>query len=384
VQPGVSVSTTRITSVEALHLRLSRVEEKADGTQEVLLVRVVTDTGLVGHGEAVSNSTVARSIIEAPRSAPFRHGLAVTLTGADPLDPEARWLDMYNATRWYGRRGAAIHAMAAVDTALWDIVGQSRSLACHAVWGTRRRRFPAYASVLFPDTIAEGAALAASLVERGFKALKFGWGRFGYDRDWDCRMLGEIRAAIGSDIDLMVDVGRIWRAEEAVARAPELFECFSILWLEEPLHEDDIQGYGILATSLRDGYPGARVAAGETEERESDFVSLLDKGVRVIQPDVGRAGGLSLCRRLSTIAHSRGAWCLPHCFGTGVNLAASAQWMAAAEAAPFMEYPFTHSPLRNELVAGIPRMVDGMVEVGDGPGLGITLDPTVIARYRVD
>ena len=377
------MSTTRIASVEALHLRLGRIEDKADGTQEVLLVRVTTDTGLVGHGEAVSNSTVARSIVETPRSAPFRHGLAVTLTGADPLDPEARWLDMYNATRWYGRRGAVIHAMAAVDTALWDIVGQSQSLACHALWGTRRHQFPAYASVLFPDTAAEGAALAASLAERGFKAVKFGWGRFGRDREWDCRMLAEIRTAIGPGIELMIDAGRIWSADEAITRAPELFERFAILWLEEPLHEDDVEGYSRLATLLRARCPHARVAAGETEEREIDFAGLLDRGVRVIQPDVGRAGGLSLCRRLSTLAHGRGAWCLPHCFGTGVNLAASAQWMAAAEAAPFMEYPFTHSPLRNELVTGIPQMVDGMVEVGDAPGLGITIDPAVVTRYRV-
>ncbi len=374
------MSAMRIASVEALHLRLGRVENKADGTQEVLLVRITTETGLVGHGEAVSNATVARAIVEAPRSAPFRHGLGVTLVGADPLEPEARWLDMYNATRWYGRRGAAIHAIAAADTALWDIVGQSRSLACHAVWGTRRRRVPAYASVLFPDSAAEGAALAASLAGRGFKAIKFGWNRFGRDRDWDCAMLAAIRDAIGPDVGLAVDAGRVWRADEAIARAPELFDRFSILWLEEPLHEDDLDGYGQLTRSLGAG----RIATGETEERESDFAALLDRGVRVIQPDVGRAGGLTVCRRLSTLAHSRpGAWCLPHCFGTGVNLAASAQWMAAAEEAPFMEYPFTPSPLRNELVLGMPQMVDGMVEIGDAPGLGITLDPDVIARFRV-
>jgi L-alanine-DL-glutamate epimerase-like enolase superfamily enzyme len=373
----------RIASVEALHLRLGRIEDRADGTQEVLLARVITDTGLVGHGEAVSNATVARSIVEAPRSAPFRHGLGITLVGADPLDPEARWLDMYNATRWYGRRGAAIHAMAAVDTALWDILGQSRSLTCHALWGSRRRRIPAYASVLFPDSAAEGATLAASLAERGFKAVKFGWGKFGRDRDWDCRMLGEIRAAIGTGVDLMVDAGRVWRVDQAVERAPELFERFAILWLEEPLHEDDLEGYGRLAYSLRDLSPEARIAAGETEEREGDFVALLSRGVRVIQPDIGRAGGPTVCRRLSALAHRQAAWCLPHCFGTGVNLAASAQWMAAAEEAHFMEYPVTRSPLRNELVAGIPEMVDGMVEVGDAPGLGVTLDPAVIERYRV-
>ena len=154
-----------VAEIEALHMRLGRVEEKADGTQEVLLVRVTTDTGLVGHGEAVSNATVARSIVTAPRSAPFRHGLAVSLIGTDALQPEARWVDMYNSSRWYGRRGAAIHAMAAVDTALWDILGQSRGLACHALWGTRRQRIPAYASVLFPDTPDEGGWLAEMIVD---------------------------------------------------------------------------------------------------------------------------------------------------------------------------------------------------------------------------
>ena len=377
------MSRTRIDSVEALHLRLPRIEDKADGTQEVLLVRITTDSGLVGHGEAVSNATVARSIVEAPRSAPFRHGLAVALMGSDPLDPEARWRDMYHATRWYGRRGAAIHAMAAADTALWDILGQSRGEACHALFGTARRRIPAYASVLFPDTPAEAAALAASLAARGFKAIKLGWGRFGRDRDWDCRVLGEVRAAVGEGVELMVDAGRVWDAETAIARAPELFERFALLWLEEPLHEDDLQGYGRLARALARSLPAARIAAGETEERESDFAALLAQGVRAIQPDVGRAGGLSLCRRLSSLAHRAGAWCLPHCFGSGVNLAASAQWMAAAEAAPFMEYPVTPSPLRNDLVAGIPAMIDGMVEVGDAPGLGIHLDPATIARFRV-
>jgi L-alanine-DL-glutamate epimerase-like enolase superfamily enzyme len=377
------MSATRIAGVEALHMRLGRVEEKADGTQEVLLVRVTTEGGLIGHGEAVSNATVARAIVEAPRSAPFRHGLAVSLIGKDALLPEARWQDMYNATRWYGRRGVAIHAMAAVDTALWDIVGQNRGLACHALWGTRRRRIPAYASVLFPETPGEAARLAESLVARGFRAIKFGWGRFGRDRAWDLEVLAEIRAALGDTIALMVDAGRIWSAEEAMARAPELFERFALLWLEEPLHEDDLEGYGRLAQHLAGTHAAARIATGETEERESDFADLLARGVRVIQPDVGRAGGLSLCRRLSTLAHRHGAWCVPHSFGTGVNLAASAQWMASAEEAPFMEYPVTPSPLRNELVTGLPQMVDGMVEVTDAPGLGIRLDPAVIERYRV-
>jgi len=368
----------KITAIEALHLRLPQVERKADGTQEVLVVRVATDGGLIGHGEAVSNSTVARAIVTAPLSAPFRHGLAAALAGSDPLQPEQRWADMYQASRWYGRRGAAIHAMAAIDTALWDIVGQHEGRACHAVWGTRRQRIRAYASVLFLETAGDTARLAASLVERGFSAVKLGWGRFGQDRDWDCAVLSEVRSAIGDRIDLMVDAGRVWTAEQALARASELFERFDILWLEEPLHEDDLEGYGRLSRAV-----GGRIATGETEERESDFRDLADRGVRVIQPDVGRAGGLTVCRRLSTLAHQRGIWCLPHSFGTGVNLAASAQWMASAEEAPFMEYPVTRSPLRNDLVLGLPEMVGGEVVVGDRPGLGIALDQATVDRFRV-
>jgi len=377
-QPASHGWPLKIAGIEALHLRIPQVELKADGTQEVLLVRVATDDGIVGHGEAVSNAAVARAIVEAPRSMPFRHGLAAALTGADPLDPEARWHDMYEATRWYGRRGAAIHAMAAVDTALWDIVGQHHRRPCHALWGTRRRRVRAYASLLFAGEPEASAAAAAALVERGFTAIKFGWGRFGRDRDWDIRSLAAIRAAIGGGIDLMVDAGRIWTAAEAIRRAPELFERFALRWLEEPLHEDDLDGYAALAAAM----PGW-IAAGETEERAADFLGLLARGVKVIQPDIGRAGGPTVCRGLSTAAAARSAWCVPHCFGTGVNLAASAHWMASAESAPMMEFPLTDSPLRNALVTGVPTLEDGDVVIGDAPGLGIALDPQVLARYRV-
>ena len=82
-----------------------------------------------------------------------------------------------------------------------------------------------------------------------------------------------------------------------------------------------------------------------------------------------------------------GAWLepprVPHCFGTGVNLAASVQWMAASEEAPFNEYPLTESPLRNDLVIGLPRLVDGWAEVSEAPGLGIALDEAVARRFRV-
>ncbi len=368
----------KIAAVEALHMRAPKVELKADGTQEVLVVRVVTDSGLIGHGEAVSNAMVAKAIVEAPMSAPFRHGLGAVLVGQDPRDPEARWHEMFEATRWYGRRGVVMHAIAAVDTALWDIAGQAASRPCHALWGTRRSRIRAYASVLFPDTPQEAARLAERCLAAGFTAIKFGWGAFGRDESWDRQTLGEIRRAVGEDVALMVDAGRCWTAEEALQRAPRLFAEFGLLWLEEPLNEDDIEGYRRLAGAV-DG----RIAAGETEETEAFFERLIEAGVRVIQPDVGRCGGLTIARRLASRAHRSNLWCVPHCFGTGVNLAASVQWMAASEEAPFNEYPLTESPLRNDLVIGLPRLADGWVEVSEAPGLGIALDEAVARRFRV-
>jgi L-alanine-DL-glutamate epimerase-like enolase superfamily enzyme len=370
----------KIAKVEPLQLNLASVKEKAQSPQEALIVRVVTDTGLAGHGEAASNASVVRAIVEAPRADHFRHGLASILIGADPLDPEARWKDMYDGTRWYGRRGAVIHAMSAVDTALWDIVGQANGQPCHALWGTRRDRIRAYASLYFPDTAMLAAERAEDLAARGFTAIKFAWGRFGRDREWDLAALGAIRGAVGDKVALMVDAGRVWQQREAQKRVPELFERFGLTFLEEPLHEDDTDGYEALCASL-DGR--GRIAAGETEEIERSFVALLDRGVTVLQPDIGRAGGPSICRRLSSLAHARGSWCIAHSFGTGVQISASTHWMASAPEAPMTEYPITESPLRNDLVCGMPQLIDGFVTAPTRPGLGITLDGDTVARFRV-
>ncbi|UCH24467.1 MAG: mandelate racemase/muconate lactonizing enzyme family protein [Trueperaceae bacterium] len=367
----------RITAVEALHLRLPVVREVADGTQEVLIVRVRTDEGLVGFGEVVSSSYVAKAVITAPKSAPRRHGLAAVLVGTDPLEPEARWQEMYEASRVYGRRGVAIHAMSGIDQALWDIVGKASGKSVSDVWGRMRDRVRAYASVLFPQTPEQAAAETLLLIDKGASAIKFGWGPFGVDRELDMKLVGAIRKAAGDDIEIMVDAGRIWDVETAAERARELFERFGITWLEDPLHNEAPEGYRTLCSEV-----SGRIATGELDDAFEMYEALIDSGVRVVQPDVGRAGGLTVCRQVSDLAYQKGVWAVPHCFGTGINLAASLQWMGSAPDAPFIEYPFTESPLRNELVPGLPVLEDGWVRIPDGPGLGVGLDEAVVERFR--
>src|SRR5262245_36682703 len=172
----------KITDVEAIHLRLHEVEEIADGTQDVLVVKIHTDAGLVGVGEVTSQSYVCKAIFEAPKSAERRHGLAYLLTGQDPLDVEALWKRLYYHTNRYGRRGAAIHAMSGADIALWDLRGKILGKPIfELLGGTHRKTVRAYASYLFGETPAETADLAKKAVDLGLTAVKFGWGPFGKD-----------------------------------------------------------------------------------------------------------------------------------------------------------------------------------------------------------
>src|SRR5438552_3048415 len=155
-----------ITDVEAIHLRLPEVAEIADGTQDVLVVKIHTDAGLVGVGEVTSQSYVCKAIFEAPRSAERRHGLAQILRGQDPLDVEGLWKRMYYHTNRYGRRGAAVHAISGADIALWDLRGKvlDRPVS-ELLGGTLRREIRAYASYLFGSEPSQTAELASQAVD---------------------------------------------------------------------------------------------------------------------------------------------------------------------------------------------------------------------------
>src|ERR1700681_3580022 len=161
-----------ITDVEALHLRLPCIEEIADGTQDVLVIRIHTDTGLVGIGEVSSQSYVCKAIFEAPRSAERRHGLAYLLRGQDPLNVDSLWQRLYHHTNRYGRRGAVIHAISGSDLALWDLCGKAVGNPLYVLLGNERNScIRAYASYLFGSTPTETAELARQAVDLGLTAM---------------------------------------------------------------------------------------------------------------------------------------------------------------------------------------------------------------------
>src|SRR6059058_1892385 len=115
----------KITRVEAIHLRLPAVNERCDGSQETLVVRVHTDAGLVGVGEVDSSALVARAIIEAPLSHKLCRGLAECVVGEDPFEIDRLVHKMYEGSIFFGRQGAAFQAMSGIEIALWDLAGKA-------------------------------------------------------------------------------------------------------------------------------------------------------------------------------------------------------------------------------------------------------------------
>jgi L-rhamnonate dehydratase len=153
-----------------------------------------------------------------------------------------------------------------------------------------------------------------------------------------------------------------------------------LYWLEEPLAPDDYDGYRRLSDAA-----GTRIAAGEADATIRPFRELVERGhVDVLQPDLARCGGFTVARQIGALARERGIEIVPHCFSTGVLVAASLHYVASLDRPTYSEYSVAGSPLVSELLAEAFVLHDGRLAVPTGPGLGIELDDDVVARMRVD
>lgn len=369
----------KITRVEPIHLRLPDVNERCDGSQETLVVKVHTDGGIVGLGEVDSSSLVAKAIIEAPLSHKICRGLAECVLGQDPFEIDRLINRMYEGSIYFGRQGAAIQAMSGIEIALWDIMGKATDRPVYQLLGGGfRKQFRAYASILFGDTPAETARLGRELVAQGYRAVKFGWGPMGQSEESDIAHVRAARQSLGNEVELMVDAGLCWDTATAIRRAKQ-FEPYNLTWLEEPLHPDNLDGYARLSAQ------GAmRIAAGEEICDIQEFRRMMDiGGIDVVQVDVTRVGGLARSKRIGWDSVERHRLCVNHSYKTGVNIAASLHFVAALPNSHYFEYCVEQGALRQTLTQQRFPVVDGDIRVPEEPGLGVELDETVVAQYRV-
>src|SRR6266480_5079411 len=201
----------KITGVEAIHLRLPVVNERCDGSQDTLVVKVHTDAGITGVGEVDSSPSVAKAIVNAPISHKISRGLAECVLGQDPFEIDRLIHRMYEGTIFFGRQGAVIQAISGVEIALWDIVGKATKRPVYELLGGGfRKKFRAYASILFGDTPAETEATAGKLAGQGYRAVKFGWGPMGQSEESDIAHVEAARIGLGRGLELMVDAGLCW------------------------------------------------------------------------------------------------------------------------------------------------------------------------------
>ncbi len=368
----------KITNVEALYLRLPEIQARTDSSQDALIVRVTTDSGIVGWGEVDSCPHVIKAIIEAPVSHTLVTGLRSLLIGEDPLETERLWHKMHQGTLYYGREGAVIHAMAGIDLALWDIKGKALEQPVYKLLGGGfRHELRVYASNMFQFTAQATADRARAAVDRGYTAVKFGWEPFGRDPQQDCEYLDAIRDAVGEKVDIMLDVGLVWDAKTTLQRA-RLFEPYNLYWIEEPLQPGDLIGYAKVAEGT-----DTRIAAGEEDCTVAGFTRLMDIGkIDVAQVDLTRCG-LTQAMKIAALADQRGIPVINHNFTTDINVAASLHFLASVPNAFIMEYCVEPSEISRSLAKNPIPVIDGHASVPQEPGLGVEPNEAIIEKYLV-
>lgn len=368
----------KITQIVCQILRANSITAKTASCQDAVLVRVRTDTGLEGVGEADSSPEVVKAIIDAPFSHNIACGLRELLIGENPLEIDRLWQKMYKGTVYFGRTSVTISAMAAIDMALWDLMGKHYKEPIHRLLGgARHRKIKAYASILFGKDGKHTADIGRRWREYGYQAVKFGWEPMGQSEALDVELVRGAREGVGPDGTVLIDAGLVWDARTALRRAHQFAE-FNIGWLEEPLRQNDVEGYAW----LRDRSP-VPIAAGEGECGRDSFRPLIDKqALDVYQVDISR-NGFTDAAYVRNRVEEIGARLCNHCYTSPLTVAASIHWLSTCRDAFIFEDCVEDLPLRHELTHEKMQAVNGVIEVPDGPGLGVTLNEDFVKSALV-
>lgn len=354
---------------------LGRAAEGPWGPPYGFVVKVTTSDGITGYGESDTMPSIARMAIEAPFLNPLVTGLRALLFGTSATPADA-WRLMRHAVVQYGRDGVVLHAMAAIDIALWDIAGKRAGKPVSAlIGGAKRERLRCYGTHPLGETLAETAANARRVVELGFGALKFGWHPLGPDAKRDEAIVRTLRGAAGPDVDLMIDAGMAWDVTAAIDRA-ERFRPYGLFWLEEPLAAYDIEGYAQLRKAA-----DIPIAAGEMAASAAELSRLASGGcVDILQIDVSRTG-LTQALDIAATAAKHGIPIINHTYSYILNAAASAHLMAVASDVSLFECQTTGNEIREALNAGQLTPREGWITVPASPGLGVEIDDAALAYF---
>jgi len=336
---------------------------KVWSTLDILFVRVETDEGIIGWGEAFGHTVcpVTKIALETM--------VAPLFIGRDPSDIAPLMHEAAQKIHIFGRNGSLQYALSGIDIALWDIAGKRAGLPLYQLLGgSARSELPAYASLLRygePKIVAENTARAAA---EGYRWIK----------------LHEIAAAptlaarreVGDGVALMLDTNCPWTVEEALEMVEELRPA-NLFWLEEPVWPPE--DHAGLARVRRAGIP---IAAGENAAGLHDFGHQFEAGaLDIAQPSVTKIGGVTAMRKIIALAEAASVRLVPHCAYFGPGFLASIHIVASLPRETPLERLYL--ALEASPLAPYTEAKGGKIAVPQGPGLGCDPDLALIERYRV-
>ncbi len=386
----------KIRSVEASWLHVPIPEARQHRSDlgvashfDVTLVRVETEDGPIGHGEA--KASVGSQGNNAAVAALINDELGPAIIGEDARAIRRLWETGYNGARTHhalsrgrsfpvlSRRGFHISAIGAIDMALWDILGRSMGQPVHRLLGGKcRDSLPAYASGGWAPADKIGEQLEGYTQQGGFRAVKMRVGAGDGDLMTSVRRVEAARKHLGEEIDIMADAHGTYSVREAIRFARAVEAC-RLAWFEEPVTADNKRGYGEVRAAT-----AVPISAGESEFTRHDFQELIDHAaVDIFQPDLAICGGITEAQRIAALAETHQIAIAAHLWGGALNFSAGLQMMAVSPASIIVEYSLGANPMLHDLVEERFPVVDGMVEIPDRPGLGVTINEDFVARHRV-
>ena len=334
-------------------------------TADSLIVSVTTDTGVVGWGE-----TFGFTAIPAVKAA-IDTILAPECIGRDATQLGKLSLDLQKKFHVFGRSGAFIYGLSAIDIALWDIAGKVAGKPVYQLLGgseaTALRSYASLTRYAKPALVGENVARALG---SGFRHLKL------HEIDVDC--VRAAREAAGDDVEIMLDVNCPWSVREALDMTKRL-RPFNLRWLEEPVWPPE--NYSGLARVRKEG--GIPIAAGENASTQMDFQHLLEaNAVDFIQPSPAKMGGITELSKVFAMANASSTTVMVHTFYDGPGLLAAIHGSAAL-GGPGALVEWRYFDLEAQLYgeAIIPK--NGAIAIPQGAGLGLEPSADVIRKYRL-
>jgi len=339
-----------------------------------LFVKVYTDEGLSGVGEATSGLSTT------PNEAAV-HELSRFVIGEDPLQPETLWQKMYK-----GMFLRSDMAMNAIEIACWDILGKNLNRPLWQLLGGKQRpQLRVYANGWYqgPRDPAFFAEAAVKVKAMGYTAMKFdpfGTAYRSLDHDEEKRSLAIVRAvreAVGDDVDICIEGHDRFGVSTAI-RVARLLEEFRPMFFETPVMSTDIQATVEVARATR-----IPIATGERFSRLSEFLDLLShRAVDIVQPETLRIGGISGTRKAAAIAEAAEALVAPHQAQSPLNTAINAHIYASIPNFLIQEcFDDFLVPWSRDIMRGVPQVKEGYLEPSDAPGIGVELDEAEMARH---